>query len=182
MKKIAAGVATAVFGLALSGIPAAAQANITIDYDHTIKFENFHTYTWATVHATEPAVEQRISIAANRSLAGRYMKEAGKDADLTMTAIEASKDPQEYVTFYSGLTDWTWQRGWANGFLDNAAAPGNMPPHTLIVDMYDTKSHRLLWRGAITLPADQATGSGADQKFDKAVTELIGKYPPKYKK
>jgi hypothetical protein len=182
MKRIAVRLATAVFGLALSGVAAAAQPNITIDYDHSINFENFHTYTWASVHATEPAVEQRVSIAANRSLAGRYMKEAGKDADVTMTAIEAGKDPQEYASFYSGLTDWTWQRGWTRGFLDTAAAPENTPLHTLVIDMYDTKSHKLLWRGAITLPADQATGSEADRKFDKAVTELIGKYPPKYKK
>ena len=182
MKSVGAGLATAVLGLALSGVASAAQPNITIDYDHSINFENYHTYTWASVHATQPSVEQRVSIAANRSLAGRYMKEAGKDADLTMLAIEASKDPQEFATFYSGLTDWDWRRGWTNGFLDNAAAPENEPLHTLIIDMYETKSHRLLWRGTVTLPADQATSSEADQKFDKAVTELIGKYPPKYKK
>jgi hypothetical protein len=40
----------------------------------------------------------------------------------------------------------------------------------------------LLWRGTITLSASDISNKEADQKADKAVTELIGKYPPKYTK
>jgi len=48
--------------------------------------------------------------------------------------------------------------------------------------MYDTQTHKLLWRGTDTLSASDAASKNADQKLDKAATDLIGKFPPKYKK
>lgn len=181
MKRIGGLFVVALFFLGWAPKPVVAQS-VSIDYDHSVNFAKLTTYTWANVHATEPSVEGRVSIAANRTLASRYMKEAGKNADVTMTAVEASKDPHEYSAFYTALTDWTWQRGWDNGFLDKLAGPENIPLYTLVLDMYDTKTHKLLWRGAVTLTADQATGSDADQRFDKAVTQLIAKYPPRFQK
>jgi hypothetical protein len=46
--------------------------------------------------------------------------------------------------------------------------------------MYDTNTHKLLWRGTVVEPG--SGGDKEDQWMDKAVTLLIGKYPPKYKK
>ena len=48
--------------------------------------------------------------------------------------------------------------------------------------MYDTKTHKLLWRGTYTLSPSDAASKDEDQKIDKAVTQLISKYPPKYVK
>jgi len=181
MRSIATLSATALFGIAMAGAPILAQT-VTIDYDHTVNFAKFRTYTWDKVHATDPSVEERITIALNRDMSGRYMTETSKGGDVTITAVEATQDKQEFTDFYNSLGDFTWQRSWGSaGFLDSPAALTDIPLDTLVVDMYDTKTHKLLWRGAVTEPEAKSEDKN-DQKIDKAVTLLIGKYPPKYKK
>jgi hypothetical protein len=147
-----------------------------------VNFAKFKTYTWQKIHATDPSVEDRITIAANRDLSQRYMTEVDKGADVYITAVEVTADKQEFASFYDGLGDYSWQRGWgAGGFLDNEATAQDIPLDTLVLDMYDGKTHKLLWRGTVTQPVGGSEDKN-DQKIDKAVTALIGKYPPKYKK
>lgn len=166
---------------ALTAAPILAQ-NATIDYDHTVNFLKFKTYSWGKVHATDPSVEDRITIALDRDMKGRYMTEVGSGGDITITAVEASKDKQEFADFYSGLNGtYNWQRPWGSGFLDSQATPADVPVDTLVIDMYDTKTHQLLWRGIISEP-EASSQDKNDQRIDKAVTDLISKYPPKYKK
>jgi Domain of unknown function (DUF4136) len=182
MKPFAKSLATLFLTTAMTATPILAQT-VTIDYDHTVNFNKFKTYTWANVHAADPSVENRITIALNRSMGGRYMTEVAKDGDVTIAAVAATKDKQELTSFYDGIKDFAWQRSWGSaGFLDAQPTINDVPLNTLIIDMYDTKTHKLLWRGTITLSASDAASKEADQKYDKAVTQLIGKYPPKYKK
>jgi len=181
MKSFATVLATVLVGAAMAAAPVVAQT-VTIDYDHSVNFLKFKTYTWEKVHATDPSVEDRITIALNRDMAGRYMSEVSKGGDVSITAVEATQDKQEFTNFYNFLGDYTWQRGWGSaGFLDSPATLQDVPLDTLIVDMYDTKTHKLLWRGAVTETVTTSEDKN-DQKIDKAVTLLIGKYPPKYKK
>ncbi len=166
---------------ALAAAPLRAQT-ANIDYDHTVNFLKFKTYTWGKVQATDPGVESRITIALNRDMGGRYMTEVPKNGDVTFTAVEVSQDQKGYGTFYDSLSDWTWQRGWGSaGFMDSQMGIADIPVNTLVIDMYDTSSHKLLWRGTIAAPLEGSADKMANQ-IDKAVTTLIGKYPPKYKK
>lgn len=181
MKVIARILATALVGTAMVGAPILAQT-VTIDYDHSVNFLKFKTYSWEKVHATDPGVEDRITIAVKRDMSGRYMTEVAKGGDVTLTAVEATKGKQEFATFYDGLGDFAWQRPWGSaGFMDSEATLADIPLDTLVIDMYDTKTHKLLWRGTVTEPAGGSEDKN-DQKIDKAVTLLIGKYPPKFKK
>jgi hypothetical protein len=108
MRTIAKMLAAGFVGIALAGAPGLAQAT-NIDYDHTVNFLKFKTYTWEKVHATDPGVEDRITIALNRDMAGRYMSEVPKGGDVTITAVEASQDKQEFSTFYDhGAAQDSW--------------------------------------------------------------------------
>jgi hypothetical protein len=181
MKLIAKIVAAGIFGLAFSATCMPAQT-ATIDYDHTINFLKFKTYTWGKLHATDPSVEDRITIALKRDMEGRYMTEVSNNGDVTIAAVDATQDQQEFTTFYDSLgSDFAWQRPWGTGFMDSQATLGDIPVNTLIIDLYDTKSHKLLWRGTVTEPLAGSTDR-KDNAIDKAVTMLISKYPPKYKK
>ena len=125
MKSFASVFATLLVGTALATAPVLAQT-VTIDYDHSVNFLKFKTYTWEKVHATDPGVEDRITIALNRDMGGRYMTEVPKGGDVTITAVEATQDKQEFTTFYDSLgSDYTWQRPWGS-----AASWIRRPPST----------------------------------------------------
>ena len=66
MKAIAKTLAAALVGMAMAGAPILAQT-VTIDYDHTVNFLKFKTYTWEKIHASDPDVESRISLAMVQS-------------------------------------------------------------------------------------------------------------------
>jgi hypothetical protein len=181
MTSIAKMLATALFGTAMAAVPIMAQT-VTIDYDHTVNFLKFRTYTWERVHATDPSVEDRLTVALNRDLGAKYMTEVAKGGDVTITAVDATQDKQEFTDFYNGLGDFSWQRPWGKaGFLDSQATLQDVPLNTVVVDMYDTKTHKLLWRGTVT-ESEVKNEDKNEQNVDKAVTLLINQYPPKFKK
>ena len=181
MKSIARVLATALFGTAMATTPLLAQT-VTIDYDHSVNFLKFKTYTWQKLHATDPSVEDRINIALKRDMEGRYMTEVTSGGDVTITAVEATQDKQEFASFYNSLGDFAWQHvSGATGFLDSGTALQDVPLDTLIIDIYNPTTHQLLWRGAVTEPVAKSEDKN-DRTIDHAVTLLISKYPPKYKK
>jgi hypothetical protein len=181
MKAIARGLKVALFATAMTAAPMLAQT-VTIDYDHNVNFLKFKTYSLQKLHATDPSVEDRITIALKRNMENRYMAEVGSGGDVTVTAVEATQDKAEFVSFYDSLSGFKWQGvSGAGGFLDAGTTVQDVPLDTVILDMYDTKTHQLLWRGAITEPVAKSEDKN-DRTIDHAVSVLLSKYPPKYKK
>jgi hypothetical protein len=173
--------AVALFGVAIAGTPIVAQT-VTVDYDHSVNFLKYKSYTWDKIHATDPGVETRIIIAMDRDLAGSFFHQEAKNGDVTIAVVEATQDKQEYSDFYSRLNNLTWQRGWGSGgFLETAATLQEVPLNTLVVDIYDTKTHKLIWRGMVTEPVAKSEDKN-DRKMDSAVNLLFAKFPPKYSK
>ena len=86
------------------------------------------------------------------------------------------------ANFYVALSGFNWQCGWGGGgFLDSPAKIQEVPLGALVVDFYDTKTHKLLWRG-LAPNAVVKNGDKYEQKTDKAVNDMVGKFPPKYVK
>ena len=181
MKFFAKMLATAFCATLIAGTAAMAQA-VHVDYDHSIDFAKYKSYTLQEVHATEPNVEEAITIAVDRDLANRYLHPDSKNGDLILAVVEANQDKQEYAKFYDGLGGLNWQRGWGSGgFMDSAATVQDIPAGTLVLNMWDRKTQKLVWRGTI---AENLTGNKDknDQKMDKAVGQLVSQFPPKFKK
>jgi hypothetical protein len=181
MKSIVKMLGVAFLGSVLAA-PSLMAQTVDIDYDHSINFLKYQTYTLDKVHATDPLVEQRIIVALNRDLGFKYMHQVPKGSDVTITVVEASTDKQEYPAFYDGLGKLDWKRGWgAGGFLDSSPTVDSVTPGTLIIDMYDTKTQKLVWRGVVTEPVTNSSTKN-DQEMDNGVDKLFGKFPPKFEK
>jgi Domain of unknown function (DUF4136) len=182
MRTFAKMLAVGLCSVFLAGTSALAQA-VTVDYDHSINFLKFKTYTLQKVHATDPGVESRLSIAVDRNLQTRYLHSDSSNPDLIVAVVEASQDKQEYTTFYDSLGGLSWQRGWGSGnFMDGTATVQDIPVGTLVFDIWDAKTKKLIWRGTILEPASVTGNKEADQKLDKAVGQVLAQYPPKFKK
>jgi hypothetical protein len=166
---------TAALAAVFLSIPSLAQ-KVETDYDHSVNFAQVHTYSWGHVHATDPLFEGRIREAVDRDLQAKGWQQVPTGGDVTLTAVAIKRNQAEYNTFYSGLgPGWRW-RGWGGGMATTTVE--NIPVGTLVVDIYDSNSQHLLWRG---LAHDQLSDKPDKntQKLQKAVDKMFDKFPPR---
>ena len=156
-------------------IPALAQ-KVETDYDHSVNFSQYHTYSWGHVHSTDPLFEQRIRDAVDHDLQAKGWQVVPVGGDVTLTAVAIKKNQAEYTTFYDGLGGgWRWH-GWGGGMATTTVE--KVPVGTLVVDIYDTSTKHLVWRG---LAHDQLSNKPDKdtKKLEKAVDKLFDKFPPR---
>jgi len=169
---------TAILGSVLVGAPLLAQ-NVATDYDHSVQFNKLKSYSWAKVQASDPLVEPRLTIAIDRVLQGLGWHLVEKNEDVAISAVDATTSVGEYGRFYRGLTGYTWQRGWGSGgFTDASTSLREIPVGTLIVDMYDPSTKKLIWRGTAGEPTVGKVKTKEDD-IDKTVNSMFAKFPPK---
>jgi Domain of unknown function (DUF4136) len=179
-----------IFGAVLCGavgLTAAARAqSVQTDYDHTASFGQYHTFSFYKVQTPDPLFVDRIRDEITKDLSAKGLQMVESGGDLTVTAIETTKDTQEYNTFYDGLggagfgwSGWRgWGGGWGGGIGDASTTVTNVPVGTLLVDLYDGKTHQLVWRG--TSHEDLSSNPAKNTStLDKAVNKMFDKYPPK---
>ncbi|MGA1981549.1 MAG: DUF4136 domain-containing protein [Acidobacteriaceae bacterium] len=186
----------AFFAAILAGAPSLAQ-DVNVDYDHSYQFNQIKSYSWGKIQASDPLIEPRLSADINNVIQGYGFNESAKDkkGDLIITAIDAN-NPEQYVAFYRGLSNLDWHRGWGSGgFSDSAAQPRQIHGGTLIVDIYDGATGKLVWRG-IAAGGGSATGGDDGQvkvgfspatpqekanldNVDRELKIMFADYPPK---
>ena len=162
----------AVMLAAFASLPAAAQ-KVETDYDHSVNFSQFHTYSWGHVHSSDPFAEPRIREDVDRILQARGWQEVPAGGDVTLTAIAVKRNRAEYDTFYEGLgPGWRWH-GWG-GIATSSVE--TVPVGTLVVDIYETGTHHLVWRGIAhdTLSDNPNTNA---KKLEKAIDKMFRKFP-----
>jgi hypothetical protein len=159
----------------LFSIPALAE-KVETDYDHTANFSQYHTYSWGPVRATDPLFEKRIRDAVDRELQTKGWQSVPAGGDVTLTAVATKKNKAEYTTFYDGLGGgWRW-RGWGDGMATTTV--DNIPVGTLVIDMYDTSTKQLVWRGLATDQLSDKPDKDT-KKLEKAVNKMFDKFPPR---
>lgn len=159
----------------LLSLPASAQ-KIETDYDHSINFSQYHTYSWGRVHTSDPFFEQRVRDAVNRDLQAKGWQLVPSGGDVTLTAVAIKRDRAEYDTFYEGFgPGWRWH-GWGSGMTMTTVE--TVPVGTLVLDIYDSGSHHLVWRGMAYDTLSSKPDKNA-QKLDKSVDKMFSKFPPR---
>jgi hypothetical protein len=165
---------TAMLAVVFFSVPSWAR-QVETDYDHSVNFSQYHTYSWGHVHSTDPFFEDRIREAVDRELQSKGWRLEATDGDVMLTAVLIAKNQPEYTTFYDGLGErWGWH-GWGTGMATTTIE--KIPVGTLIVDIYDCSSEHLIWRGV----AHDQLSENPDKdtkKLDKAVAKMFAKFPP----
>jgi hypothetical protein len=174
--------------LALASLSAAPLlAATSTDYDHNADFRSYHTFSFYKVQASNPLFDQRIKDEVTRDLsqAGWHMVPTG--GDIAITAIANTHTEQEYNTFYNGLggggygwRGWGgWGGGWGGGGMSTTSVE-RVPVGTLMLDMYDAKTHQLIWRGR---SADELSNNGDKniKKMNKTIDHMLNGFPPRTK-
>jgi hypothetical protein len=168
-------IATAV-GITLLGTVALAQS-VTYDYDRTAQFVRFKTYAWT--HGTELTDElnhARVVRAIESQLAakGLIRVEASAAADV-LVAYHASFDKNLQISAFSS--------GWGGprfgGLRSGTATTQEILFGTLLVEMTDTSTRKVVWRGMASGDVDaSARPEKREKNINKAAKKVFKNYPP----
>jgi len=151
---------------------------VRTDFDPAVDFTRFKTY--AQVPPPErgdrervpvgPFLDGRIRAALDRELPQRgLVKAEGTDPDLLVGYYLVLRDRVDwgFVTTY-----WGW--GWGGV----APVPYSYTEGSLVVDLVDAKSRRLVWRGWATDVADPLGDPiRADRRIGVAVAKILERCP-----
>jgi hypothetical protein len=152
---------------------AAFPANIVTDYDHKIDFSKYKTYSWAKVEMPDPLWNDRVKDAVDKELSSKGWTKVPDGGDVSLVALGTTKEKTTLRTFYDGFDGWRW-----GGFGDAITTEDHYTVGTLIIDMFDTNSKHLIWRGrASDVLAEKPTKD--EKKLEKTVHKMFEHFPPK---
>ena len=191
----------------LAAAPAFAQS-VHTDFDHHADFSRYHTFCVDRVHAADPFYEGRLRDSLNVSLTHSGLKQSGQTlrtrndqgaapvevqtgCDLAVRAIGSVREQQEYTTFYNGFGPGWGYGGWGGGYGFGGGWGGwgggpsvtrvdQIPVGTLVVDLYDTHTKRLVFRG-IAASDVSSHASTNTRRLNISIDKMFKKFPPKDK-
>ena len=164
--------------------PAVAQ-KVTIDYAHEFDFDSIHTFQYV---ATEDSDVEGNQIMANR-IVGMIVKEleegglrkVEENPDLYVTYHYLGQERKGYSTTsmgYGGYWDGWGGWGWGGpGMAATTTREYTYEEGTLIIDAYDSKEKKLVWRGSGTV-----TVKDKPEKQVKQVENILKKLGKKWDK
>jgi hypothetical protein len=99
-----------------------------------------------------------------------------------IAAMEVTQDHQTLNTFYDDFGGgWGWRSFGGGGFGDSTTTTETYRVNTLVVDLFDAKTKRLVWRGSASDTLSDKSGKNI-KALDKSVEKLFEHLPPGAKK
>jgi hypothetical protein len=162
----------------LMTIPSVAQ-QVKTDYDRKANFTQYKTYSWAGVKTKDPLLVDRIKSAVNSTLAAKGLTQVDSGGDLSINAMEITRNQQTLNTFYDGGFG-GWRR-WGGGFGNATTTTETYKVGTLVVDLFDTQSKELVWRGSSSDTLSDKSDKNI-KNLNKGVEKMFKHFPPEAKK
>ena len=150
-------------------------ASVKTDYNHSVDFKKYSTYSWIKVSVEDPLWEDRVMRAVDMQLTAKGWSKAPANGDASVAAYGSTRTRKTLETWYTGFGGgWGW-RGFDDGLATTTV--DETPVGTLMVDIFDTPTKKLIWRGIAT---DTLTGKPEkdEKKLQKDVAEMFKKFPP----
>jgi hypothetical protein len=172
LSKIAASV-----GLMLVVATVSFAQDVKTDYDHNANFGQYKTYSWEKVQTSDPLVVDRIKSAVDSTLAAKGWALVPSGGDVEVFAIETTQNQQTLDTFYNGFGGGRRWGGFGGGFGDATTTVETYRVGTLVIDLFDAKTEKLIWRSSssdtLSEKADKNT-----KNLDKGVKKMFAHFPP----
>jgi hypothetical protein len=152
--------------------------NVKTDYDRAADFNLYKTYSWENVHTENPLWVSRIKGAVNSALAARGWTEVKSGGKASIMAMEMTRSHQTLNTFYDSFGGgWGW-RGWfGGGFGDSTTTEETYEVGTLVVDLFDSNTKKLIWRGSVSDTLSDKSDKNI-KNLDKGVDKMFEHFPP----
>jgi hypothetical protein len=169
-------------GIALLFATALCAQQVKTDYDRSADFSQYKTYSWEKVQTQDPLWVGRIKDAVNADLTAKGWTQVASGGQVAIVAMEMTKNQQTLNTFYDGFGGGLgWRRFGGGGFGDATTTTENYKVGTLVVDLFDTNSKNLIWRGSASDTLSNKSEKNI-KNLDKGVEKLFDHFPPGTKK
>jgi hypothetical protein len=143
---------------------------VTVDSDPAASFAAYKTYAWVNgTPAPNPLNEDRLHAAVDARLAGRGLAMNTTAPDVYVTTHVTTKERQEFIATGFGYGAW-----WGGGTTTTSVE--TYVDGTLVVDLYDAKTKKMVWRGVATATASDKPTKNAE-KMNKALDKMFEKFP-----
>ena len=168
----------ALVGMTLVFAGMASAQQVKTDYDRSANFARYKTYSWEHVATKDPLNVDRIKHAVNAVFAARGWTLVDSGADVAVLAMEITRDQQTLDTFYNGFGGGLgWRRFGGGGFGEATTTTDTYKVGTVVVDLFDTKTKQLIWRGA----ASDTLSNNSDKNIknlNESVDKMFKHFPP----
>jgi len=162
------------FGIVLLSATAALAQQVKTDFDRSANFGEYKTYSWEKVQTQDPLMVDRIKEAVNASLTAKGWTPVESGGNVAIVAIEMTKNQQTLNTFYDGFgRGWRWGGGFGNA----TTTVDNYQVGTLVVDLFDANTKKLIWRGSASDTLSDKSDKNI-KNLDKGVQKMFEHFPP----
>jgi len=142
---------------------------VNVDSDPAAPWATYKTYAWIEgTPAPNPLNEDRLHASVDAGLAARGLRMNTTTPDLFVTTHVATQERQELVPNGFGSGPW-----WGGASIETYVEG------TLVVDLYDAKTKKMVWRGVATATASEKPTKNA-KKMNKALDKMFERLPIGY--
>jgi hypothetical protein len=146
---------------------------VKTDYDRSANFGQYKTYTWEQVKTQDPLLVDRIKNSVNVALTAKCWTQVDSRGEVSIVAMQITRNQQTLNTFYDGFgRGWRW-----GGFGEATTTTEIYKVGTLVVDLFDTKTKKLIWRGTSSDTLSNSSDKNI-KNLDKGVEKMFKKFPP----
>lgn len=184
----------------LLGFSQLVNAQVSTDYDRSVDFGQYKTYAFTKPEVnvknpvySSPLLMERIQGNLARELGERGLTQQTTKPDLLVKVHTYTEDktrnvvngpaygpffPYRWGFFPYRFGYWPmWGGGFYGGWNNQASRQENYTQGTLLVDMLDARTKKLLWRGAIQGVVDNP--NRLDRQVARGVRKIMKDYPVK---
>ncbi len=151
---------------------------VKTDYDRNADFSQYKTYSWENVQTQDPLLVDRIKEAVNTALIAKGWILVESGGDVSVLAMEMNQNHRTLNTYYDGFGG-GWR--WGGGLGTATTTVDTYKVGTLVVDLFDAKTKKLIWRGS----SSDTLSSKSDKNIkalDKGAEKMFDHFPPGEKK
>ena len=150
--------------------------DVKTDYDRSANFNQYKTYSWGRVQTEDALLVDRIKNAVDGALTSKGWTQVASGGDVSLMATEITQNQQILNTYYDNFG--SGRR--FGGFGDATTTTETYQVGSLVVEMFDTQTEKLIWRGS----SSDTLSSKPDKNIknlDKGVQKMFKHFPPEAK-
>lgn len=160
---------------------APALAGVSTDHDEDVDFSRYKTFAWKPgTEAPNPITEKRVhrGVEAELTAKGLSLVEQGTPDLYVYSHVSGSMSSSiDFVSFgYGGYYGWDGWSYW--GPVPTSVNSRDVYHGTLIVDLVDAASNKLVWRSVANEKLLDIDMDKIAKKVNNAVKKMFKSYPP----